>query len=106
MAWHKGTLAVWDWERSAEGVPVGLDAAHFDLQVALAANRHRWEVALPEVLDGDKGLLRHLPNAGDARLLVALDLLEMALRAAEGREAGITSDDRIYVPALQALLER
>jgi hypothetical protein len=106
MAWHKGTLAVWDWERSAEGVPVGLDAAHFDVQVALAANRHRWEAALPEVLDGDKGLLRHLPNAGDARLLVALDLLEMALRAAEGREAGITSDDRIYVPALQALLER
>jgi hypothetical protein len=106
MARQNGTLAVWDWERSAEGVPVGLDAAHFDVQVALAANRHRWEAALPEVLDGDKGLLRHLPNAGDARLLVALDLLEMALRAAEGREAGITSDDRIYVPALQALLER
>jgi hypothetical protein len=106
MARQNGTLAIWDWERSAHGVPVGLDAAHFDLQVALAENRHRWEVALPMVLEGDGGLLRRLPAAGDLPLLVALDLLEMALRAAEGREAGITSEDRIYVPALDALLER
>ena len=105
MAWRKGTLAVWDWERSAEGIPVGLDAAHFDVQVALAGNRHRWEMALPEVLEGDDGLLRQLPDAVELRLLVALDLLEMALRAAEGREAGITSEDRIYVPALHALLQ-
>ena len=106
MARQKDTLAVWDWERSGPGVPSGLDAAHFDVQVALAENRHRWEVALPEVLDGDEGLLRRVPDAGEPRLLIALDLLEMALRAAEGREAGITSEDRIYVPALHALLER
>jgi hypothetical protein len=50
--------------------------------------------------------LPQLPDMGERRLLVALDLLEMTLRAAEGREAGITSEDRIYVPALRALLER
>jgi hypothetical protein len=105
MARRNGTLAVWDWERSGQGVPVGLDAAHFDLQVALAENGHRWEVALLTVIEGDEGLLPRLPDAGEPRLLVALDLLEMALRAAEGREAGITSEDRIYVPALHALLE-
>jgi hypothetical protein len=106
MAKQNGTLAVWDWERSGPGIPAGLDAAHFDVQVALAENRHRWEVALPKVLEGGEGLLPRLPDAGEPNLLVALDLLEMALRAAEGREAGITSEDRIYVPALHALLER
>jgi hypothetical protein len=106
MAKGNRTLAVWDWERSGEGIPVGLDAAHFDLQVALAESRHRWEAALPTVLVGNEGLLGRLPDAGEPRLLVALDLLEMALRAAEGREAGITKEDRIYVPALHALLER
>jgi hypothetical protein len=106
MARRNGTLAVWDWERSGGGIPFALDAAHFDVQVALADSRHRWEAALPTVLAGKEGLLRRLPDAGDPRLLVALHLLEMALRAAEGREAGITSEDRIYVPALRALLER
>ena len=106
MARGNGTLAVWDWERSRPGIPAGLDAAHFDLQVALAENRHRWELALPTVLDGDEGLLVRLPDASEPRLLVALDLLEMALRAAEGRAAGITSEDRIYAPALRALLGR
>jgi hypothetical protein len=106
MVKQNGTLAVWDWERSGRGIPVGLDAAHYDLQVALAENHHRWDVALPAVLESDEGLLRRLPDAGELRLLVALDLLEMALRAAEGHEAGITSEDRIYLPALHALLER
>jgi hypothetical protein len=106
MARQNGTLAVWDWERSSPGIPVGLDAAHYDVQVALAANRHRWEVALRHILETDEGLLRRLPGASEPRLFVGLDLLEMALRAAEGREAGITSEDRVYAPALEALLER
>jgi len=105
IAGQDGKLAVWDWERSGEGVPLGLDAAHFDVQVALAASRRRWETALPAVLEGQEGLLRRLPGAAEPRLLVALSLLEMALRAAEGREAGITAEDRIYVPALRALLD-
>jgi hypothetical protein len=105
MARQNGKLAVWDWERSGPGVPVGLDAAHFDVQVALVASRRRWEIALRTVLEDQKGLLRRFPDAGGPRPLVALNLLEMALRAAEGREAGITSEDRIYVPALRALLE-
>jgi hypothetical protein len=105
MARRNATLAVWDWERSGPGVPVGLDAAHFDIQVALAKTGHSWQPALATVLAGDRGLLQRLPAAAEPRLLVALHLLEMALRAAEGREAGITSEDRIYAPALRALLE-
>ena len=105
MARRNGTLAVWDWERSGPGVPVGLDAAHFDVQVALAKTGHSWQPALTTVLAGDGGLLQRLPAGAEPRLLLALHLLEMALRAAEGREAGITSEDRIYPPALRALLE-
>jgi hypothetical protein len=106
MARREGTLAVWDWERSADGVPVGLDGAHFDFQVALTQARRRWEKALPRVLAGDRALLPRFPDAGDRRALLTLHLLEMALRAAEGHEAGITSDDKIYIPALSALLQQ
>ena len=104
MARRNGTLAVWDWERGASGVPVGFDAAHFDVQVALAKARRDVQVALTTVLAGDGGLLPRLPDAVEPRVLVALNLLEMTLRAAEGREAGITSEDRIYLPALSVWL--
>jgi hypothetical protein len=106
MARREGTLAVWDWERSGDGVPVGLDGAHFDFQVALAKAHHRWEEALSTALAGDAALLPQPADAGDRRLLLALHLLEMALRSAEGREARITSEDQIYVPALRTLLDR
>jgi hypothetical protein len=105
MARREGTLVVWDWERSGHGVPVGLDGAHFDFQVALTQARHRWEAALPNALAGDAVLLSQSPDSGARPLLLALHLLEMALRSAEGREAGITSGDEIYVPALRALLD-
>jgi hypothetical protein len=106
MARRSGGLAVWDWERSGPSVPVGLDGAHFDVQVALTQARHRWQVALPKVLTDDGALLPQLPEAGERRLLLALHLLEMALRSAEGRKAGIASSGEIYVPALKTLLER
>jgi hypothetical protein len=31
-----GAVALWDWERFATGVPLGMDALHHDLQTALA----------------------------------------------------------------------
>lgn len=47
-----GTLEVWDWERFGEGVPVGLDAAHYRVQVGLAEATDpatSWQTLLPEV---------------------------------------------------------
>lgn len=35
MAWHRDIVRVWDWERFAEGVPIGLDALHYLLRVSL-----------------------------------------------------------------------
>jgi hypothetical protein len=34
MAWHRGRLFVWDWERCHPHVPVGFDALHYFFQVA------------------------------------------------------------------------
>ncbi|TDC55440.1 hypothetical protein E1281_12555 [Actinomadura sp. KC345] len=35
MAWHRGVLRVWDWERFARGVPNGFDLLHYRLQEAM-----------------------------------------------------------------------
>lgn len=34
MAWHRGTLRLWDWERFERGVPAGFDLLHYRLQEA------------------------------------------------------------------------
>jgi Phosphotransferase enzyme family len=106
MAWRDGRVAVWDWERSTHDAPVGLDAAHFDFQVALSASHNRSLEALGKVLAGrtPMGSARSL-SPERQRLLLALHLLEMALRWEEGRRAGMSPLDSIYVPALAAILD-
>src|SRR5690606_8446290 len=37
MAWHRGVLRLWDWERFARGVPNGFDLLHYRLQEAMRA---------------------------------------------------------------------
>jgi hypothetical protein len=104
MAHGRGRLAVWDWERSARGVPVGLDAAHFDLQLALAKRGHDVERALAAVVAGEAPLLSALSARDLARLLLALDLLELALRHAEGGGEGMDVTVGAYVRALRRCL--
>jgi len=36
MAWHSGRLSIWDWERYETGVPAGLDAVHYAVNVAVS----------------------------------------------------------------------
>lgn len=107
MAWRGERLAIWDWERSGDVVPIGLDAAHFDFQVALAAARHGSIRALRQTLEADGPMLSVLALPRDRhRLLLSLHLLEMALRWEEGRRAGMIAPDSMYTPALAALLEQ
>jgi hypothetical protein len=35
MAWHRGTVQLWDWERFERGVPSGLDLLHWHFQESL-----------------------------------------------------------------------
>jgi hypothetical protein len=107
MARRGDRLAIWDWERSGDGVPVGLDAAHFDFQVALRAARGDSRAALRRTLGGKAPLLSTLPPWPDGhRLLLTLHLLEMSVRREEGRQAGLSPPDSTYLPALAALLEQ
>jgi hypothetical protein len=106
MALRDRRVAVWDWERSTDDAPAGLDAAHFDFQVALVTSRNRPISALEAVLEGNAPMLSVLAlPRGAQRTLLALHLLEMGLRWENGRRAGMTPPDAVYVPALEALLQ-
>jgi hypothetical protein len=106
MAEVDGRLVVWDWERAAECVPVGVDAAHYCLLVALNARGLPPDRAVADVLARLPGVLEGLDvPAADARLVVALELLEMSVRFAEARAAGVTGLRDRFGSALAALLE-
>ncbi len=106
MAEVGGRLVVWDWERAAEDVPVGVDAAHYCLLVALNARGLPPDSAVPDVLARLPRVLDGLDvPASDARLVVSLELLEMSVRFAEARAAGVTGLRDRFGSALAALLD-
>jgi hypothetical protein len=106
MAEVGGRLVVWDWERSATRGPVGVDAVHYCLLVALNARGLARDKAVADTLERAPRVLGQLDVAvADARLIVALELLEMSVRFAEARAAGVTGlRDRFGIP-LAALLD-
>ena len=107
MAQVGGRLVVWDWERSASGVPVGVDAAHYCLLVALNARGLPPAKAVADVVERMPGVLAGLDVPADAaRLVVMLELLEMSVRFAEAAAAGVTGLRDRFGSALAALLER
>ncbi len=77
MAWHRGRLQLWDWERFDADVPAGLDLLHYRLQTG--GGYDTWP---------DPELLAPLGLTGrDAAVTVELYLLELARRylsAAQG----------------------
>jgi hypothetical protein len=101
-----GRLVVWDWERSREGVPVGLDALHYGLLVALNARHLPPPRAVADTLERAPGWLRALDQPPEgARVMLCLELLEMSLRYAEARRAGVTVRHDRFGTALHQLLD-
>jgi hypothetical protein len=101
-----GRLVVWDWERSRDGVPVGIDAAHYGLLVALNVRKLPPPRAVADTLERAPGWLSGLDQpAGAARVIVCLELLEMSLRFAEARRAGVTVRTDRFGIALHRLLD-
>jgi hypothetical protein len=101
-----GRLVVWDWERSRDGVPVGIDAAHYGLLVALNARKLPPPRAVADTLERAPGWLAGLDQpAGAARVIVCLELLEMSLRYAEARRAGVALRTDRFGTALHRLLD-
>jgi hypothetical protein len=106
MAEVDGRLAVWDWERAAGAVPVGIDALHYTLLVALNARGLDPPRAVADTL---RRAARILPSldvpAGDAAALMSLELLEMSVRFAEARGAGVAGLNDRFGAALAELLD-
>jgi len=106
MAQVGGRLVVWDWERAAAGVPVGVDAAHYCLLVALNARGLPPGKAVPDTVGRMPRVLAGLDvPASGAGLVVSLELLEMSVRFAEARAAGVTGLRDRFGSALAALLD-
>lgn len=99
-------LVVWDWERSEESAPVGLDAVQFDFQTRLWARGEEPRSALTRTLRRAPEYLDALgvPDQSSA-LVVGLSMLEMALRLEEGAAAGVPLPRRIY-DVLSEILDR
>jgi hypothetical protein len=107
--WNLGAtdagLAVWDWERAVCDGPAGLDAAHFDLQLTAArAGRGPAHAATLVLTSGGHMLARTAPRPDDLAGLMALDVLEMALRHVEGGDGAMTPMLSAHLDALEALL--
>ena len=101
-----GRLVVWDWERSREGAPVGIDAVHYGLLVALNARKLPPPRAVADTLERTPGWLAGLDQPAEcARVMVCLELLEMSLRYAEARAAGVTLRSDRFGIALHRLLD-
>ncbi|WP_067806747.1 hypothetical protein [Actinomadura formosensis] len=78
MAWHRGVLRLWDWERFARGVPNGFDLLHYRLQEAMRTASGPPYAAWP---DGAAAALEPLGPAGAAAdATVRLYLLELCRR--------------------------
>jgi hypothetical protein len=98
-----GLVTVWDWERSMPEAPLGLDPIHFDFQVRLWIRGDEPDAALAANLAEVARLIGMSgPAVQPAGLLVAFNILEMALRLEEGASQGVPVPPRIYraVPEL------
>ncbi len=100
-----GRLFVWDWERSEEDVPIGLDAAHFDFDVRAKIMGDPPDRAIRTSLLRMGRVLQKLGiDRSLAPLLARLHLVEMNLRFQEGQAIGLEVRDAMYLSALRELL--
>jgi hypothetical protein len=100
-----GPLLVWDWERSADEVPLGFDLLHFGYQTALQGLRKPPAAAAAVARDRAAPLLAALgQEPGVADLLCDLYLLERLCRAAEAEVSAVTGRPDTVGAALLGVL--
>jgi hypothetical protein len=88
MATVGGRLYVWDWERTLDGVPLGLDAIHFGFQSALRRRRDVGHAAVGALRRGRRALRALGVPGEDDELLMAAYLTELIARFEDGRRDG------------------
>ncbi|MGH7426625.1 MAG: hypothetical protein ACREJP_10735, partial [Candidatus Methylomirabilales bacterium] len=104
MGYSGGSLFVWDWERSGQIVPLGLDVVHFAFRVGLKFQGKQPGEAARQAIEGSGVALEELGVPSRlGSLLMALDLLEVSLRIEEARIGGRELADPIYLEVLEQL---
>ncbi|MEV4006838.1 hypothetical protein [Actinomadura sp. NPDC049753] len=102
MAWHRGVLRLWDWERFSRGVPNGFDLLHYRLQEAMRTASGPPYATWP---DGAGALLEPLgPTGPAAEATVRLYLLELCRRYLLAAQEPIGGPLRADTERLLALL--
>lgn len=88
MAYVKGDLYVWDWERFSAPAPVGFDALHYALQEALVIRRHPPQAAVRLLIVRSPALLAAYDvNADTVCTVTAAYLCELAVRYLKDAQA-------------------
>jgi hypothetical protein len=102
-----GRLLVWDWERSADGVPLGFDLLHFGFQTALQGLGQPPATAAATARDRAAPRLAELgQRPGTEELLCDLYLVERLCRAAEAEVSAVTGRPDSVGAALLGVLGR
>jgi hypothetical protein len=106
MASVDGRLFVWDWERSRDPVPVGLDVVHFHFQTAFQSNGRRVREAAQAASAASRAALGSLgvPERAEGAI-IPLYLMEIFLRYDEARRAGVLGDETVRAALARAAAE-
>lgn len=104
LAWVNHRLFVWDWEHSADEVPLGFDLLHFEFQMAFILKRTSLREAVSRCHRRGLPQLQDLgvPVAAEG-LVLSLYLLEMFFRYDEAMRAGAGRNPRFYPDILTVL---
>ncbi len=87
MTAHEGRALVWDWERFDDGVPVGFDALHYDVQGAMVRFGRPPREAVRDLVDRSPSLLRPFGvEPEQATVYAVLYLVEIGTRYLHDRQ--------------------
>lgn len=100
MAWHRGRLQLWDWERFETGVPIGLDRLHYAVNsafVTLGRTRAAVEHGLAAAgVDGDR-------PGSEGHILAAAYLCAILDRYLTAEVSAVGAGPRRVIALLDAL---
>ncbi len=105
MGLRNGRLVVWDWERFTPGGPLGIDLLHYLWLVGLRTQPKAPDNVASDVLSAAPRWLEELGvSSSQASLLLCLHHLEMAVRFAEARAAGVDAPHDVYAQRLARMV--
>ncbi len=104
MSRTRDALHVWDWERTADAVPVGSDVLHFCFQTSALRSRLPVPAAVSSSLAAAGAQLGELGVEPEVQApLMELYLTEVLLRLEAGRSSGVPVRDALRAGLLQLL---